>query len=77
LIDVESGQVKAYASSEGSMSEYKKITQDLTVEILNALHINNSYVVQDVTSAENDEIVLASFSEAVDAYDTGDDDLVC
>jgi TolB-like protein len=75
LIDVESGQVKAYASSEGSMSEYKKITQDLTVEILNALHINNSYVVQDVTSAENDEIVLASFSEAVDAYDTGDDDL--
>ncbi|MBF9018412.1 MULTISPECIES: CsgG/HfaB family protein [unclassified Oceanispirochaeta] len=74
LIDLESGVVKAQAQAEGSMAEYKSITQSLTLQILDSLKISG-VVLPEIKSSKDDDVVLTTFSEAVDAYDEGDDDL--
>jgi TolB-like protein len=74
LIDLESGVVEAQAQAEGSMAEYKSITQSLTLQILDSLKITD-VVLPEIKSSEDDEVVLTTFSEAVDAYDEGNDDL--
>jgi TolB-like protein len=74
LIDVETGTVIIHSSSEGTMKEYKKITQQLTYEFLKALELEDQYTVQTVEGSSDDETVLASFSEAMDAYDKGENE---
>jgi len=75
LIDVESGKVYGYSIEEGTLAQYKAIIQSLTLGILNSLDIEHSYIARKIDFSKDDETVLTKFSEAVDAVDSGNDNL--
>ena len=74
MIDIETGIVKSQFGVEGSSDDFKYITRDLTLSILNALNINPETPLESITKSKDDELVLSSFSTAVDAYDQGDEE---
>lgn len=74
VINVESGEIVVHASAEGTMGDYKSIVRTLTAEILAGLGIEETYAPVLTEKKDRDEQVLSTFSEAVDAYDKGDEE---
>jgi TolB-like protein len=72
IIDIEKSTIIAQSGADGTAGEYKKITRQLAISILDALGVEMETTLPDIEGTNNDEAVLASFSKAVDAYDEGD-----
>ncbi len=82
LVSVETGEVLVHEKADGSLGEYGRITRELAAAILTELDPTGRSVRlaarrdeeedEKVPTEEEASTVLTAFSEAVDAYDTGD-----
>lgn len=74
LIDIENSSVVAQIGVEGTLDDYKGMTRQLAIAILNALKIDTGHIFRDIVESESDGKVLSSFSQAVSFYDKGDNE---
>jgi TolB-like protein len=75
VIDVETGEVLAYASAEGQAFNYSAMTKKLASELAAGLGLTPRSAGPAREALPKDGEVLASFSKAVDALDAGDTEL--
>ncbi len=81
LMSVETGEIIVHEKSDGKISDYDKITKNLSRAIISGLNLKAAEEAAVSKKAEEEfkkpteeeaETVLVSFSQAVDAYDAGD-----
>lgn len=78
LMAVETGEIIVHEKADGKISDYDRITKTLARAVISGLDLKEETVVAAVKedlkkpTEEEAEIVLVSFSQAVDAYDAGD-----
>ena len=78
LVSVETGEIIVHEKADGKVSDYDKITKTLADAVVSGLGLKKEVKAVKAeekpkqTTEKEAEKVLASFSQAVDAYDAGD-----
>ena len=78
LVSVKTGEIVVHEKADGKISDYDKITKNLADAVVSGLGLEKEVKAVRAeekprqTTEKEAETVLASFSQAVDAYDAGD-----